>query len=230
MNTNIKCGNCQHTHESVEAVKACYASGTHTHDHGTFVQEEDLLPCEVAALASGKVAPSTFQAPAITPKQENFLNSLLAERPMFRDVENLFPDNVAKMTKAEASIKIGEVLKVAKEATVAKAADASVPEGIADGYYAIDIDGTVKFYRVDMPTEGKWAGRTFLSVQASDEFHAIRNAATRGTVLAAIVAQGVKESMVRYGLLIGRCGVCNRTLTDETSRAMGIGPVCREKF
>jgi hypothetical protein len=34
---------------------------------------------------------------------------------------------------------------------------------------------------------------------------------------------------VRYGMLIGKCGVCGRTLTDEESRANGIGPVCAER-
>lgn len=181
-----------------------------------------------AALASGKVAASTFQQAGITPKQESFLNSLLAERPMYRDVENLFLDVVAKMTKADASAKIGEVLKVAKE--TAKAEAAAPTSVVPEGYYAIDMDGTVKFYRVDCPTEGKWAGRTFVSVQASDDFHPIRNAANRNAILTAIEAQGVKEAAKRYGLLIGRCGCCNRTLTDETSRAIGIGPVCREKY
>jgi len=32
----------------------------------------------------------------------------------------------------------------------------------------------------------------------------------------------------RYGRLIGDCCRCGRQLTDETSRALGIGPVCRE--
>jgi len=33
-----------------------------------------------------------------------------------------------------------------------------------------------------------------------------------------------------YGTELGECGVCGRTLTDEKSRAYGIGPVCRERF
>ena len=38
-----------------------------------------------------------------------------------------------------------------------------------------------------------------------------------------------EAAMIRYGLEIGRCGHCNRTLTDASSRAAGIGPVCISK-
>lgn len=36
-----------------------------------------------------------------------------------------------------------------------------------------------------------------------------------------------KEAMLRYGRELGRCGHCFRTLTNDESRALGIGPVCR---
>lgn len=35
------------------------------------------------------------------------------------------------------------------------------------------------------------------------------------------------EAMKLYGQKIGRCGYCGLRLTDETSRAYGIGPICR---
>jgi superfamily II DNA or RNA helicase len=39
---------------------------------------------------------------------------------------------------------------------------------------------------------------------------------------------GAEGCMARYGRELGRCGRCGRELTDETSRAIGIGPICRE--
>lgn len=36
-----------------------------------------------------------------------------------------------------------------------------------------------------------------------------------------------KEAMLRYGRELGRCGHCFRTLTNDESRSLGIGPVCR---
>lgn len=35
-----------------------------------------------------------------------------------------------------------------------------------------------------------------------------------------------KEAMLRYGRELGECGHCGRTLTNDHSRAAGIGPVC----
>ena len=102
------------------------------------------------------------------------------------------------------------------------APEADVPAG----RYAIvdEADGRIRFFVVDRPTEGRWAGRVFVSEQASDEKFPVRGA-RRGEVLAAI-AVDPREAMIRYGHELGRCGNCGRTLTDETSRAMGIGPDC----
>lgn len=43
-----------------------------------------------------------------------------------------------------------------------------------------------------------------------------------------IIAAGPVEAMVRYGLELGECGHCGRELTNDESRAMGIGPHCRK--
>jgi hypothetical protein len=93
------------------------------------------------------------------------------------------------------------------------------------GHYAVEHEGVLKFYRVTKPTEGRWAGYTFLDVYASDERHPIRNRSTKNEILGLIAAD--PDAGPRYGREIGSCYVCNRTLTDETSRHLGIGPVCR---
>lgn len=99
--------------------------------------------------------------------------------------------------------------------------------GVPAGRYAVTAEGgQTVFFKVDRPDEGRWKGYTFVKVMASDEEHPVRGKA-RDTVLAQIRAAGVKEAMLRYGKEIGHCGHCGRTLTDKTSRALGIGPVCR---
>lgn len=45
-----------------------------------------------------------------------------------------------------------------------------------------------------------------------------------------IIAAGPVEAMVRYGLELGECGHCGRELTNDESRALGIGPHCRKKM
>lgn len=105
------------------------------------------------------------------------------------------------------------------------AAEPSVPAG----RYALETDGVTKFYVVDKPESGAWKGTTWLSVLASDEKHGIPKGAAKIAILSRI-ADDVKGASVLYGQRLGRCGVCNRTLTDEASRAAGIGPVCANKF
>jgi len=93
--------------------------------------------------------------------------------------------------------------------------------------YAVDIEGTTKFYRIK---PGYKPGFHFIDVQASDEYHPIRNRASKDAIIAAIVAAGPDDCMARYGQLIGSCGRCGRTLTDAESRAIGIGPDCLGKM
>ena len=94
-------------------------------------------------------------------------------------------------------------------------------------YYAVEIDGVTKFYRVKAGTKPGW---WWIDAQASDDFHSIRNVATKNTILRAIIDQGAEECARNYGRLIGSCGRCHRTLTDATSRANGIGPECEGKL
>lgn len=94
-------------------------------------------------------------------------------------------------------------------------------------YYAVEIDGVTKFYRVKQGTKPGW---WWIDAQASNEFHPVRNVATKNTILRAIIDQGAEECLRNYGRLIGSCGRCHTTLTDETSRANGIGPDCEGKM
>jgi hypothetical protein len=101
---------------------------------------------------------------------------------------------------------------------------------VLEGRYAVDTEaGHLGFYKVDRPTEGKWAGWTFVKVQAGPEWHPVKSRATKAAILAKIAADP-KGAMLRYGVELGHCGHCGRELTDETSRAYGIGPVCRAKM
>lgn len=157
-----------------------------------------------------------------SPAQINFLVALSAERTP-HVTEAAVRSWGALATSRNASEKI-TWLK-AQPVVVVKSTKAQPVANVPAGHYAVDRDG-VSFYRIDVPTEGRWAGYTFVKIQASDDFYPVRGR-DAATVLAAIEADGIDACMARYGIEIGRCGKCNRTLTDETSRALGIGPVCR---
>lgn len=87
----------------------------------------------------------------------------------------------------------------------------------------------VRFFRVDTPLGGKWAGCVFIKEQAGDDVYPVKGAAREETVLRALLKFGAKEGLLMYAKELESCGICGRTLTDEASRARGIGPVCADK-
>lgn len=90
----------------------------------------------------------------------------------------------------------------------------------------------LQFFKIDHVAEGKWAGWVFVKRQAGDTFDRFgsqRPGATYRGAAADLLGQVVADpiaAMQAYGMEIGRCGNCNRTLTDEVSRQRGIGPDC----
>lgn len=100
----------------------------------------------------------------------------------------------------------------------------------------------VTFWRVDRPEGGRWAGWLFLSRQEGPNRVAAGGLRPNGTptaknetllrvldVLKKIAADPFGSAQL-YGRELGVCGVCGSELTNDESRALGIGPVCREKF
>jgi len=114
--------------------------------------------------------------------------------------------------------------------TPVKAQPASSPS-IPAGHYAVASQGQndLLFVRVD---HGKnaYAGRVFVKMIVGGHPDRNLSAAQSQSVLARIESDGIEVAARRYGQEIGRCCACNRELTDETSRAAGIGPECAKKF
>ena len=106
---------------------------------------------------------------------------------------------------------------------------AAIPTTVAEGRYALRSDeGDVRFYRVEHGAVGsKWEGFVFVSAQASDELHPIRNRNSRKVILDAIAADP-QAATILYGKELGVCGRCGATLTSEW-RKQGIGPTCSTK-
>lgn len=111
----------------------------------------------------------------------------------------------------------------------APAPQAQAPQpDVPAGHYAIASTGSndLAFYRVDRPSKGAYAGRVFVKlVVGGHPDMNVRRDHVAG-ILARIAAD--PQAAARYGQELGRCCACNRHLTDETSRALGIGPECRK--
>ncbi len=156
-----------------------------------------------------------------TDKQLSFLAKLAAERGV------PVPD---VRSKSEASAAIDELLATPRPArTESTPSTRTTAPTVGDGRYAIDTADGLRFYRVNTPTEGRWQGYTFVDAVASDDCYPVKNRERRAAILDAIAVDPM-AALLRYGREIGACGHCGRTLTDATSRAAGIGPVCAAKY
>ena len=174
-----------------------------------------------------------------TPNQISFYNSLLDTIVRLAPAGQFDPaviaacrENYPSLTTKEASDAITRAKNTADRlkaaAPTVQAPVAAAAASVPSGHYALVVDGIVKFYRVNAVTEGKWAGYTFVDAQASDDYHKVGREASR-VVLAAIAADP-ETAMRRYGLELGVCGHCRRTLTNDESRKYGIGPICRGRM
>lgn len=188
---------------------------------------------------------STPADPTATPKQIYFIGRLFAERTYAGETRPKFkrrlstldasPEAVEALTVREASNLIDYLLTLPEIETIEPTEPEAVttitePEAIPAGRYAYTgTEGHTVFVKVDTPTEGKWAGRTFVKLQVSGDYRWMdRNA--QNAAKAAIRAQGIKESALRYGHELGACGLCGLPLTNAQSRADGIGPKCKTKM
>lgn len=138
--------------------------------------------------------------------------------------------------EGNASRWIGNLIKKVRElkarpvevtAPANAAADASFQD-IPNGYYAVGDAGPddIHFFRISRFRDGGIK----VQEQASDTLHPVRRGGRRTAILTTILHVGPAAASALYGQTIGRCGRCNRTLTDATSRARGIGPDCWDKM
>jgi Family of unknown function (DUF6011) len=184
--------------------------------------------------------PGGMSGPKITPPQRKFLLDLIQQKQVKPDQEGKL-DLIMKclrisedpeeygMSKAKASELITWFLNQPDKPKQPFPNDGGGWPDIPAGRYAVlNPEGVLQFYSVDKPTRGRWAGFTFLSVWASDERHPIKDQVYKKKVLSAI-GKDPKAAAERFGQEIGACAICGRTLTDATSRKIGIGPVCRGK-
>lgn len=110
----------------------------------------------------------------------------------------------------------------------------SLPDGTT--HFAVEVEGALRFLRVDKVVDGGWQGWIFVKEQHSENYTRLGKQRPGGTYigsakaeLSAILADPMVAA-VRYGKALGRCAVCHTTLTEEKSRELGIGPVCRKRF
>lgn len=168
-----------------------------------------------------------------SPKQVAYVIDLLREHEWpdalaAADVENMERRQVSKLIDA----------LVASPRKSREDQPSPVPE-VPAGRYAIlearggpqENDHVLRFYQVDRPTDGTWAGRTFVKqlIGAPGDW---RKEPVRGMRMARVlnaILVNPEEAAIRYGKESKECGVCHSPLSTKASRVRGIGPKCASK-
>lgn len=205
----MKCGNCHQAHETVQDVRNCYGIATAVHSNG-----------QVTGPGHGVNRPNTASG-----KQLEYIADLELAR-------GLSPHR-GTLTLQEASDLITELkaMPIPKQPVPASASPHRSHPDVPAGHYAIPSltgNNDLDFFRVDRPTEGKWAGRTFVKRVIGGRPSSPVRGQTARQALELIAAQPEKSALL-YAQELGRCSRCNRHLTDELSRRCGMGPECRSR-
>jgi hypothetical protein len=175
----------------------------------------------------------------MTERQEKFVRDMLAE--VFADAPEGTADGVLARNVAAGMFADREATRNAIDKLIEKrdavraerrtagrrtgvAGAASMPE-IEPGYYAAEYLGVLRFYAF-REGKGRHAGRVFCNRFRSDYLD--RVGAAEQAVIRAAIAADVNEARMTFAREIKSCWRCARTLTDELSRELGIGPECRK--
>jgi len=199
----IRCGK-GHEHETVAEVRACYAVGG----------GEGSAP----AVRSNKFAGTCVKCGHRVEAQAGRIERNAESGWDVFHLDGTCPEKIAVPETAMAGLRAPAFREDFK----------NIPAG---HYATASLTGKndYDFWRVDCPAEGRWAGRIFVKRIIGGKPEAPVRGATRFGALSAIITEGIEVCGTRYGVELGQCRKCNRHLTDETSRALGIGPDCRSQ-
>lgn len=167
-------------------------------------------------------ATAELGAPA-TPRQRVFVRSLLAERD-----GNEKADNIRQALNAarESFTLTADLVSKAIELLLEIPANSTK---IPDGKYALQADdGHFVFYQIDNPTEGKWAGYTFVKqlVGSVGSWSEQRLSRQVSDGVKARIAANVEEAARMFGIKAKACSYCSSPLSNIQSRAAGYGETC----
>lgn len=153
------------------------------------------------------IAPAGQPERKATERQRELIANLLTERVYDAEVD------VDSLSPAKASALI-DALFAAPRAKVAG-------HGIREGRYAYTTDGgtTADHYRVGR------SGRITIWT-AGGEYPYTGKGLNEGL---AWIKDNPREAAELFGRLVGSCGRCGRELSDDDSRARGLGPICAGK-
>lgn len=223
------------TPESIEAAYQAYLAGqarTVTTTSATGApRTEEYFPARPAARAAAPIARTTT---GLSEKQVKLVDALLSEK--------VHEYTEAQVVEAKADWRKGRVMidtliAAARKPYQAPVVEAPAPapvrerfdfNSVPDGNYAYyegdPAADLVKFYRVD--TNGTWKN---LAARGGDTLYPVKNTSAKVAIMRRILEVGLEECRMLFSTKLDRCWMCGRHLTNDASRAIGMGPDCASK-
>jgi hypothetical protein len=217
---SIKCGNCGKHHDTVLEVKACHAN---------------IIEAEEAAGVMDALSGSERVVNPPSDRQVTYMADLLAQHDW---PDELTEEDLRAMDRSQVSSLITRIKARPRRSSISsRKPQIKFTSDVPAGRYAIKSPGDTwsawVFLQVDKPTEGDWAGNTFVKMLIGSPGD-YKQQRLHGKVainwLKMIEEVTPRQASIDFGLQSGSCGVCHSPLTNEESLKLGIGPVCRNKM
>ena len=241
----MRCGSCKGSHETVADVKACYADRAGAHlatahgqrDEGGYKPAKSLKGGEDAQAAAvlNKMEGRATNGPTwpATDNQINYVMGLQKERVLPNGYTVKTEVEFRGMERDEVSAAITMMRDLPR-----KQGKAGGNWSMPAGRYALEFPGDdaketrVRFFQIDKPTEGRWKGYTFIHelIGAPGDYRKQDMSKDNRDRMLRLIDANPNEAMTRFGIETMTCGKCHSPLTNEESRARGIGPVCIKKI
>jgi hypothetical protein len=231
---SIKCGNCKGTHDSVVNVRACYA-GTGNHDEAPSLNAHITEKLNTQSPAFALVARGSSRYGMASPKQVDFIESLLKKRDIDGTRFAVPGFDPRQLHSNEASYAI-EDLKVLPFKTKAN----STIVDLEDGFYRLG-ETIFKVYHTVHGANQQVAKELVLLPESEWYTKVVRGKEVlvkseleyRGKAPLHALRPEHKltlEEALQYGPVYGRCMNCGAPLTANLSIERAMGPVCYSRL
>lgn len=192
----------------------------------------------------GQIEETRYSEPPPSDRQRIYIADLCSERGL------AIPDVKTRAEASEAISRLKSMPRFPQGVQIERVIVSSRQPGddnmsppMEEGYYALKLDGklipTGKYALVNAPTNtvndisfwSVWVNEAGTIWRLKQVVGPNLENVAHSVILPVLrrIAADPEAAMALYGHEVGQCGACGRRLTNETSRRLGIGPICRSQ-
>lgn len=223
---SVLCGNCKVHHDSVAEVRACYAPRINIEQVERDMQRmeaaEDLRQTRRDEEAKAAFKATVETAIDVRPSRYEVVPLMCSRHDEPTDSDGSCWE--CKLPSAPAP----QPFRPTKNTKPLGGNIDTVAKQVPEGRYAVETD-VVRFYQVDKPAQGKWAGFTFVNQLVGSVGNWQRIPVKKLLLkleLLKTIAENPEESARLFGQKSKHCGYCMSPLSKDRSRASGYGETC----